>query len=127
MTKGKRGERKNKERKKKIKHTKRLIKHTWKEIVTIYIARESKNRNTACLFDIRLYLTPLGQARQFIETCGTKISSVEGNLFIFGLVCYFCPGSQKNQHLTAQKIRISKEKGVYRKKEREKRDNLKVR
>jgi hypothetical protein len=26
---------------------------------------------TACAFDIRLYLTPLGQARQFIETCGT--------------------------------------------------------
>jgi hypothetical protein len=28
-------------------------------------------RATACAFDIRLYLTPLGQARQFIETCGT--------------------------------------------------------
>jgi hypothetical protein len=27
--------------------------------------------NTACLFNIRLNLTPLGQARQFIETCGT--------------------------------------------------------
>ncbi len=27
--------------------------------------------HTACAFDIRLYLTPLGQARQFIETCGT--------------------------------------------------------
>ncbi len=26
---------------------------------------------TACTFDIRLYLTPLGQARQFIETCGS--------------------------------------------------------
>ncbi len=26
--------------------------------------------NTVCAFDIRLYLTPLGQARQFIETCG---------------------------------------------------------
>jgi hypothetical protein len=26
---------------------------------------------TACAFDIRLYLIPLGQARQFIETCGT--------------------------------------------------------
>jgi hypothetical protein len=26
---------------------------------------------TACVFDISLYLTPLGQARQFIETCGT--------------------------------------------------------
>ncbi len=25
----------------------------------------------ACTFDIRLYLTPLVQARQFIETCGT--------------------------------------------------------
>ncbi len=26
---------------------------------------------TACTFDIHLYLTPLVQARQFIETCGT--------------------------------------------------------
>ncbi len=29
------------------------------------------NNIAAYLFDIRLYLTPLGQARQFIETCGT--------------------------------------------------------
>jgi hypothetical protein len=28
-------------------------------------------RHTACVFDIHLYLTPLGQTRQFIETCGT--------------------------------------------------------
>jgi hypothetical protein len=27
---------------------------------------------TACSFDICLYLTPLRQARQFIETCGTQ-------------------------------------------------------
>ena len=27
--------------------------------------------DTACAFDICLYLTPSGQARQFIETCGT--------------------------------------------------------
>ncbi len=27
--------------------------------------------DTACASDIRLYLTPLGQARQYIETCGT--------------------------------------------------------
>ncbi len=27
--------------------------------------------HTACAFDIRLYLTPLGQPKQFIETCGT--------------------------------------------------------
>ncbi len=26
---------------------------------------------TACLFDFRLYLTPLVQARLFIEACGT--------------------------------------------------------
>ncbi len=31
-----------------------------------------------------------------------KISSVEGNLFTFGLICYFCPGSQKINILTAQ-------------------------
>ncbi len=28
-------------------------------------------KHTACLFDIRLYLTPLEHARQFIETRGT--------------------------------------------------------
>jgi hypothetical protein len=28
-------------------------------------------QHTACTFDIRLSLTPLGQARQFLETCGT--------------------------------------------------------
>ncbi len=28
--------------------------------------------DTSCAFDIPFYLTPLGQARQFIETCGTK-------------------------------------------------------
>jgi hypothetical protein len=27
--------------------------------------------DTTCLFDIRLYLTPLGQAKQFIEPYGT--------------------------------------------------------
>jgi hypothetical protein len=31
-----------------------------------------------------------------------KISFVEGNLFIFGLVCYFCPGNKKDHILTAQ-------------------------
>ena len=40
-----------------------------------------------------------------------RISSVEGNLFIFGLVCYFCPGSQKINILTAQYKRISNEQG----------------
>jgi hypothetical protein len=54
---------------------------------------------TACLLDIRLYLTPLGQARQFIETVVHKIPSVEGNLFTLGRICYFCPDSQI---LTAQ-------------------------
>jgi hypothetical protein len=27
--------------------------------------------HTACAFDICLYLTPVGQARQLIETCDT--------------------------------------------------------
>jgi hypothetical protein len=42
---------------------------------------------TACASDIILYLTPLGQVMQFIETCGTKNPFVKGNLFTFGLVC----------------------------------------
>ncbi len=33
-----------------------------------------------------------------------KIHSVEGNLFTFGLICYFCPDGQKNNILTAQKM-----------------------
>jgi hypothetical protein len=49
--------------------------------------------------DIFLYLTPLGQARQFIEYMVHKIPSVEGNLLPFGLICYFCPDSQIKQHL----------------------------
>ncbi len=40
------------------------------------------------------------------------ISSVEENLFIFGLVCYFCPGSQKINMLTAQYKQISNKQGV---------------
>ncbi len=27
--------------------------------------------DTACLFGMRLYLTPFGQARQFLDICGT--------------------------------------------------------
>ncbi len=65
---------------------------------------------TACLFDIHVYLTPLGQVRQFIKTCGHKTPSVEGNLFTFGLICFFCPGSQNNNILTYK--RISNEQGV---------------
>ncbi len=52
-----------------------------KILVDIYCQRETneeriqnfvkKHKSTACAFDIRLYLTPLGQARQFEETCGT--------------------------------------------------------
>ncbi len=52
---------------------------------------------TACASDINSYLTPLGQAREFIETCRHIISSVESNLFTFGLLGCFCPGSQKNK------------------------------
>jgi hypothetical protein len=32
---------------------------------------------TACLLDIRLYFTPLGQARQFIKICGNNILTVQ--------------------------------------------------
>jgi hypothetical protein len=37
---------------------------------------------------------------------------VEGNLFIFGLVCYICPDNQKINILTAQYKRISNEQTV---------------
>jgi hypothetical protein len=37
----------------------------------VYLKTNIFSHNTACLFDIRLHWAPLGQARQFIETCGT--------------------------------------------------------
>jgi hypothetical protein len=37
----------------------------------IHLMKKELQVRTVCLFDIRLYLTPLGQARQFKETCGT--------------------------------------------------------
>jgi hypothetical protein len=40
--------------------------------------------------------------RQFIETYGTENILCEENLFIFELVCYFCPGSQKINILTTR-------------------------
>ncbi len=42
-----------------------------------------------------------------------RISSVQGNLFIFGLVCYICPGNQKINILTAEYKRISNDQAVY--------------
>ncbi len=43
----------------------------------------------------------------------TKISSMEGNLFTFGLICYFCPGSQKKNILIARCKQICNAQGVY--------------
>ncbi len=42
-----------------------------------------------------------------------RISSVKGNLFIFGLVCYIRPGSQKINILTAQYKRMSNKQAVW--------------
>jgi hypothetical protein len=41
-----------------------------------------------------------------------KIPSVEGNLFTFGLICYFCPGSQKIKIMTSKYKWISNKQGV---------------
>ncbi len=60
---------------------------------------KTNNKKDACSFDILLYLTPLGQARQFMVH---KILSVEGNLLTCGHICYFCPGNQKINILTSQ-------------------------
>jgi hypothetical protein len=68
----------------------------------------------ACSFDILLYLTPLGQGWQLIKHVVHKISSVEGNLFIFGLVYFFCPDGQKINILIAQYKQISNKQGVCR-------------
>ncbi len=38
---------------------------------------------------------------------------MEGNLFIFGLVCYICPGRQKIKILIAQYKQISNKQAVY--------------
>ncbi len=69
------------ERMKKVR-LKNELKRMKKSHSLIHVATSNLDRNfsifkfpllsiTACLFDIRLYLTPLGQARQFIVTCGT--------------------------------------------------------
>jgi hypothetical protein len=52
--------------------------------------------------DIRLYLTPLGQAKQFEE---------EGNWFTPGVICYFTQAAKKHI-LIAQYKRISNEQAV---------------
>ncbi len=66
----------------------------------------------ACLIFVHIWLLR-GKPGSLWKPAVQKISSVEGNLFIFGLVCYFCPpGSQKINILTAQYKWTSKEQGV---------------
>jgi hypothetical protein len=43
---------------------------------------------TPCVFDFCFYLTPLGQARQFIETCGTW-NLLYGRKFVYFWACLF--------------------------------------
>jgi hypothetical protein len=40
------------------------------QVGTIFV-KQSNIGSADCSFDIRLYLTTLGQARKYIETCGT--------------------------------------------------------
>jgi hypothetical protein len=54
---------------------------------------------TPCSFDICILWGKLGSLWKHVVH---KISSVEGNLFILGLVCYFCSGTPKINILTAQ-------------------------
>ncbi len=65
------------------------------------ILKKGKIKSTACLFDIHLYLTV------YRNLWYIKSPQRENILFIFGLVCYFCPGSQNNNILTVQYKRIS--------------------
>jgi hypothetical protein len=54
-------------------------------ILTLQIGQRQKmdvNILTACLFNARLYLTPMWQARQF-KPVVPKIPSIGGNLFAF--------------------------------------------
>ncbi len=58
----------------------------------------SKNVHSACSLDICLSLTSLGQARQFIETCGTY-NPLYGRYFVyFWADLLFQPKQPKNQH-----------------------------
>ncbi len=69
-----------------------------------YVRYESKKNS---VLPIVFYVLP---AHLIFVYIWLKISSVEGNLFIFGLVCYICPGSQKstfwlpniNEYLTSR-------------------------
>jgi hypothetical protein len=59
--------------KKRVSH---LRQHPRQEVDLVFLVDSSAsvgsdNFYNACASDINSYLTPLGQARQFIETCGT--------------------------------------------------------
>jgi hypothetical protein len=81
------------------------------------IVRENRQclKSTACAFDIRLYLTPLGQAKQFIETCGTKNLLCGRKFVYFWASLLYLPRQQKINILTAQYKRISSGQAVVKK------------
>jgi hypothetical protein len=62
----------------------------------------------ACLIFVYIWLL----WKLIEKPVANKISSMDGNLFIFRLVCYFCPGSQKINILTAQYKRISNKQRI---------------
>ncbi len=66
---------------------------------------------SACLIFVYIWLI-WGKPGSLLKPVVHKISAVGGNLFIFGLACYFCPGKEKINILTSQFKRISNEQGV---------------
>ncbi len=67
---------------------------------------------TACLIFVYIWLHWVKQ-HSSLKPLVHKILFVAGNLFIFGIICYFYPGSHKNQHLSAQCKQIPNELGVF--------------
>jgi hypothetical protein len=70
---------------------------------------------TACAFDICLYSTPLGLARQFIETCGTYSLFCGSKFVLFlGLFVISAQAANKINILTAHHKQIFNAQAVFR-------------
>ncbi len=59
---------------------------------------------TVCMSNINSYWLLWGKPGSLLKPVVHIISCVESNLLSFGLLCYFCPGSHKNQHFDYKRI-----------------------
>jgi hypothetical protein len=82
------------------------------EVVTFVAGSLFRPQHTYCLLVGCLFIFESfgpSQADYRNQSVVQEIPSIEGILFTFKLICYFCPGSQKINILTAQYKQISRE------------------